>query len=144
MQIRRTTLYTSRKEKGVLFGLFRADETEFTAEKAILTAQSDENGIFTFENVPYGNFIIRELKPADGFISNDEKYDISVTENEQIVEIAVENDRILEIISPIPEIPKTGEQSNSGFLIGLGAIVIGGFVSAGVIYVKKKKDEDNE
>lgn len=135
---------TKEPIKGALFGLFRADETEFTAEKAILTAQSDENGIFTFENVPYGNFIIRELKPADGFISNDEKYDISVTENEQIVEIAVENDRILEIISPIPEIPKTGEQSNSGFLIGLGAIVIGGFVSAGVIYVKKKKDEDNE
>ena len=135
---------TKEPIKGALFGLFRADETEFTAEKAILTAQSDENGIFTFENVPYGDFIIRELKPADGFISNDEKYDISVTENEQIVEIAVENDRILEIISPVPEIPKTGEQSNSGFFIGLGAIAIGGFVSAGVIYVKKKKDEDNE
>lgn len=129
---------------GALFGLFRADEAEFTAEKAILTAESDENGIFTFENVPYGDFIIRELKPADGFIANDEKYDISVTENEQIVEITVENDRIPEIISPVSEIPNTGEQSNSGFFIGLGAIAIGGFVSAGVIYVKKKKDEDDE
>lgn len=135
---------TQKPIKGVLFGLFRADETEFTAEKAILTAQSDENGIFTFENVPYGDFIIRELKPADGFIANDEKYDISVTENEQIVEITVENDRIPEIIPPVPEIPNTGEQSNSGFFIGLGAIAIGGFASAGVIYVKKKKDEDNE
>lgn len=129
---------------GALFGLFRADEAKFTAEKAILTAESDENGIFTFENVPYGDFIIRELKPADGFIANDEKYDISVTENEQIVEITVENDRIPEIISPVSEIPNTGEQSNSGFFIGLGAIAIGGFVFAGVIYVKKKKDEDDE
>lgn len=135
---------TQKPIKGALFGLFRADETEFTAEKAILTAQSDENGIFTFKNVPYGDFIIRELKPADGFISNDEKYDISVAENEQIVEITVENDRIPEIIPPVPEIPNTGEQSNSGFFIGLGAIAIGAFVSAGVIYVKKKKDEDNE
>ena len=49
--------------------------------------------------------------------------------------------RIPEIIPPVPEIPNTGEQSNSGFFIGLGAIAIGGFVSAGVIYVKKKKDE---
>ena len=65
-------------------------------------------------------------------------------ENEQIVEITVENDRIPEIISPVSEIPNTGEQSNSGFFIGLGAIAIGGFVSAGVIYVKKKKDEDDE
>ena len=135
---------TQKPIKGALFGLFRADETEFTAEKAILTAQSDENGIFAFENVPYGDFVICELKPADGFISNDEKYDISVAENEQIVEITVENDRIPEIIPPVPEIPNTGEQSNSGFFIGLGAIAIGGFVSAGVIYVKKKKDEDDE
>lgn len=135
---------TQKPIKGALFGLFRADETEFTVEKAILTAQSDENGIFAFENVPYGDFVICELKPADGFISNDEKYDISVAENEQIVEIAVENDRIPEIIPPVPEIPNTGEQSNSGFFIGLGAIAIGGFVSAGVIYVKKKKDEDDE
>lgn len=135
---------TQKPIKCALFGLFRADETEFTAEKAILTAQSDENGIFTFENIPYGDFVICELKPADGFISNDEKYDISVTENEQIVEIIVENDRIPEIIPPVPEIPNTGEQSNSGFFIGLGAIAIGGFVSAGVIYVKKKKDEANE
>ena len=132
---------TQKPIKGVLFGLFRADETEFTAEKAILTAQSDENGIFTFENVPYGDFIIRELKPADGFIANDEKYDISVTENEQIVEITVENDRIPEIIPPVPEIPNTGEQSNSGFFIGLGAIAIGGFASAGVIYAKRKDEK---
>lgn len=135
---------TRKPIKGTLFGLFRADEAEFTAEKAILTAQSDENGIFTFENVPYGDFIIREIKPADGFIANDEKYNITVTENEQIVEITVENDRIPEIIPPVPDIPNTGNSENKGFLIGLGAIAIGGFVSAGVTYVKKKKDEDDE
>ncbi len=47
---------TQKPIKGVLFGLFRADETEFTAEKAILTAQSDENSIFTFENIPLQTF----------------------------------------------------------------------------------------
>ena len=130
--------------KGALFGLFRADETEFTAEKAILTAQSDENGIFTFENVPYGNFVICELKPADGYLENSDIHHIQISENEQVIEITVTNDKIPEIIPPVPEIPKTGEQSNSGFFIGLGAIVIGGFVSAGVIYVKKRKDEDDE
>ena len=130
--------------KGALFGLFRADETEFTTEKAILTAQSDENGIFTFENVPYGNFVICELKPADGYLENSDIHHIQISENEQVIEITVTNDKIPEIIPPVPEIPKTGEQSNSGFFIGLGAIVIGGFVSAGVIYVKKRKDEDDE
>lgn len=82
---------------GALFGLFRADETEFTAEKAILTAKSGEDGIFTFENVPYGNWIIKELAPAEGFLSNEEIYPVAVSEHEQLIEITVVNDRIPEI-----------------------------------------------
>ncbi len=39
---------------GAVFGLFRADCTEFTKANALLTAKSDENGHFSFENVPYG------------------------------------------------------------------------------------------
>lgn len=134
---------TQKPIKGVLFGLFRADETEFTAEKAILTAQSDENGIFTFENIPFGDWIVKELKPAENYLMSYEIHHITVTENEQLIEFTAVNDRIPEK-PPVPEIPNTGEQSNSGFFIGLGAIAIGGFVSAGVIYVKKKKDEDDE
>lgn len=128
---------------GALFGLFRADETEFTEDKAILTAQSNENGIFTFENIPFGDWIVKELKPAENYLMSYEIHHITVTENEQLIEITAVNDRIPKK-PPVPEIPNTGEQSNSGFFIGLGAIAIGGFVSAGVIYVKKKKDEDNE
>ena len=78
---------TKEPIKGALFGLFRADETEFTAEKAILTAESDENGIFTFENVPYGDFIICELKPADGYLENTDIHHIQINENEQVIEI---------------------------------------------------------
>lgn len=134
---------TQKPIKGVLFGLFRADETEFTANKAILKSQSDENGIFTFENIPFGDWIVKELKPAENYLMSYKIHNITVTENEQLIEITAVNGRIPKK-PPVPEIPNTGEQSNSGFFIGLGAIAIGGFVSAGVIYVKKKKDEDNE
>lgn len=82
---------------GALFGLFRADETEFTAEKAILTAESGEDGIFTFENVPYGNWIVKELQPAESFLPNEEIYPVTVSEHEQLIEITVVNDRIPEI-----------------------------------------------
>lgn len=82
---------------GALFGLFRADETEFTAEKAILTAESGEDGIFTFENVPYGNWIVKELQPAESFLPNEEIYPVTVSEHEQFIEITVVNDRIPEI-----------------------------------------------
>ncbi len=88
---------TKEPIKGALFGLFRADETEFTAEKAIFTAQSDENGIFAFENVPYGNFIICELQPADGYLENMDTHHIQIDENEQVIEITAVNDKIPEI-----------------------------------------------
>ena len=82
---------------GALFGLFRADETEFTAEKAILTAKSGEDGIFIFENIPYGNWLVKELQPAEGFLPNAELYPVTVSEHEQLIEITVINDRIPEI-----------------------------------------------
>lgn len=82
---------------GALFGLFRADAMEFTAEKAILTAESGEDGVFTFEDVPYGNWLVKELKPAEGFLSNEELYPVTVSENGETIEITVVNDRIPEI-----------------------------------------------
>ena len=82
---------------GALFGLFCADETEFITENAILTAESNENGVFTFENVPYGDFIICELKPATGYLENTDIYHIQIGENEQTVELTIANDKIPEI-----------------------------------------------
>lgn len=88
---------TQETIEGALFGLFKADETEFTKEKALLTAESKEDGVFTFENVPYGKWLVKELKPADGFLPNDEIYPAVVGENAEVIEIEVVNDRIPEI-----------------------------------------------
>ena len=82
---------------GALFGLFKADETEFTAENAILTAKSGEDGLFIFENVPYGNWLVKELQPAESFLPNKEIYPVTVSEHKQLTEITVVNDRIPEI-----------------------------------------------
>ena len=82
---------------GALFGLFQSNATEFTTENAILTAESDKDGIFTFGNIPYGSWIIKELKPANGYLPNDEIYTVTIDADGQIVEIAVANNRIPEI-----------------------------------------------
>ena len=82
---------------GAVFGLFRNNETKFTDTNAILTAESDKDGIFTFNNIPYGSLIIKELKPANGYLPNDEIYTVTIDANGQIVEIAVANNRIPEI-----------------------------------------------
>lgn len=252
---------TEKTIEGALFGLFNSDETEFTEDKAILTALSDKDGIFTFENIPYGNWIVKELKPAENYLPSDDIHHITVSENEQTIEITAVNDRIPELkttatvdgekeanakgeitiedvveykhlvpskeykivgtlmdkstgkpfeidgkpvtseltfipekssgkvtvsftfdangikettdlvvfetlyrdnveiaahaniddkgqtvtlIPPALPVPQTGDESNLGFWIGLGAIALGGLISVAVIYLKKKRDDDNE
>ncbi|WP_370740452.1 SpaA isopeptide-forming pilin-related protein [Ruminococcus sp.] len=88
---------TGENIAGALFGLFSINETEFTEETAILTGKSNEEGIFTFENVPYGEYIIRELKPAEGYLPNEENYTVTISENKEIIEITIENDKIPEL-----------------------------------------------
>ena len=88
---------TEKPIVGAKFGLFRSAETEFTAENALITAVSGEDGTFLFENVPYGNWLIKELQPADGYLANEEIYPVRISENGQTVGITVVNDRIPEI-----------------------------------------------
>ena len=93
----KTDRETSKTIEGALFGLFNSDETEFTEETAILTAESDKDGIFTFENVPFGEWIIKELQPDENYLPNDEIHHITVSEDEQIIEINIVNDMIPEL-----------------------------------------------
>ena len=83
--------------KGATFGLFKSDTTEFTENKAILTAVTDENGIFTFTNVPYGEYIIKELKPAEGYLDNEDIFKVTISTHEQTIELTPINDRIPEL-----------------------------------------------
>lgn len=76
---------------GVLFGLFRPEETTFTEETALLTAESNEIGVFGFFNVPYGHWIVRELKPAPAFVLNETLYPVTISEQEETIEITAEN-----------------------------------------------------
>lgn len=87
---------TGENIAGALFGMFKAEEKELSEKTAILTAESNEEGIFTFENVPYGEYIVCELKPAEGYLPNEENYTVTISENKEIIEITVENDKIPE------------------------------------------------
>ena len=88
---------TGENIAGALFGLFSINETGFTEETAILTAESNEEGIFTFENVPYGEYIVCELKPANGYLENEELYPVTISEDDEIIGITIENDKIPEL-----------------------------------------------
>lgn len=93
----KTDRETGKTIEGAVFGLFRSDETEFTEENAVLTAESDKDGIFTFDNVPYGEWIVKELYPAENYLPSDDIHHITVSEDEQIIEINAVNDMIPEL-----------------------------------------------
>lgn len=79
---------------GALIGLFRADCTEFTTGKAILTATSAEDGSFSFVRVPYGNWIVREIEAPTGFVLSEKTYPVTVDADGAVVEVEIENTRI--------------------------------------------------
>lgn len=77
-----------------VIGLFQSDETEFTAENALATATSAEDGSFSFADVPFGGWVLKELESPAGFILSDEVIPVTVEEDGQVVEISLANERI--------------------------------------------------
>lgn len=88
---------TEETMSGAVFGLFAPNETVFTAETALLTAESGSDGVFIFEDVPYGSWLIKELQPADNYLPNEKIYPVQIAGNEEVIEITVVNDRVPEI-----------------------------------------------
>lgn len=76
---------------GAVIGLFKADCTEFTREDAILTATSAEDGGFSFAGVPFGNWIVREIKAPTGFVLSDETFAVTVDKDGAVIEVEIEN-----------------------------------------------------
>ncbi|HBJ10165.1 MAG TPA: hypothetical protein DDY61_00295 [Ruminococcaceae bacterium] len=124
--------------KGAVIGLFYPFETEFSLDTAIETFETDEAGRFSFKDVPYGEWIIRELKAPDGYILSEENYTVTVKENGETVKLNIKNSKIPEPPSA-PESPKTGDTANllipSAVLFTALAVII--FLS------KKFKKEGN-
>lgn len=77
-----------------VIGLFQSDKTEFTAENALATATSAEDGSFSFADVPFGDWVLKELESPAGFILSDEVIPVTVEEDGQVVEISLANERI--------------------------------------------------
>lgn len=103
--------------KGATFGLFKSDTTEFTEDKAILTAVTDESGIFAFNNVPFGEYLIKEIKPADGYLDNEDVFTVIIKDNEQVVELTALNDKV-------PELKTTATVNGKKEVIAKGEITI--------------------
>ena len=76
---------------GAVIGLFKPDCTEFITENAIMTAISAEDGSFSFANVPYGNWVVREIEAPTGFVLSEESFAVTIDKDGAIIEVEIEN-----------------------------------------------------
>lgn len=79
---------------GAVIGIFKADETEFTAEHAFMTVKSGEDGSFAFKKVPYGNWIVKEIEAPEGFVLDGTAHAVTIDWNEQVIEAEITNEYI--------------------------------------------------
>ena len=77
--------------ENAVFGLFTADCVKFSRDTAIMTAVSDENGFFEFDDVPFGKYIVREIESPRGYILSDKEYAVSISDDGEVIEITAEN-----------------------------------------------------
>lgn len=79
---------------GAVIGIFKADETEFTAEHAFRTVKSGEDGSFAFKKVSYGNWIVKEIEAPEGFVLDGTAHAVTIAQNEQVIEVEITNEYI--------------------------------------------------
>ena len=99
---------------GALIGIFKTGTEEFTAETAIQTTTSSDDGSFSFEKVPYGTWIIREIESPTGFVLSDEEIPVTIGSVDELVEVELVN----EFITGSIELTKVDEDYPDNKLTG--------------------------
>ena len=99
---------------GALIGIFKTGTEEFTAETAIQTTTSADDGSFSFDKVPYGTWIIREIESPTGFVLSDEEIPVTIGSVDELVEVELVN----EFITGSIELTKVDEDYPDNKLTG--------------------------
>ena len=99
---------------GALIGIFKTGTEEFTAETAIQTTTSADDGSFSFEKVPYGTWLIREIESPTGFVLSDEEIPVTIGSVDEVVEVVLVN----EFITGSIELTKVDEDYPDNKLTG--------------------------
>ena len=76
---------------GAVIGIFKTGTEKFTTENAIQTTVTTADGSFSFEKVPYGTWVIREIESPTGFVLSEEEITVTIGAVDEVVEIEFVN-----------------------------------------------------
>ena len=71
---------------GATIGLFTTEGKE-----PIMTTVSAEDGSFSFKDVPYGEYVVREISAPEKYVMDDKPYDVKIDADGAVVEIEITN-----------------------------------------------------
>ncbi|EAF8331377.1 LPXTG cell wall anchor domain-containing protein [Listeria monocytogenes] len=105
--------------------------------KLIMTGTTDKNGQLTFKNVPYlsAGYSVKETKGIDGYKMDTTAQKVSIEKDRESILLTFVNEKI-----PAKPLPKTGDKTNTGTLVGGGILVLGGLTGLfATAYLNRKK-----
>ncbi len=101
---------------GAVIGLFAKDTVEFTPDTALRTVLSDENGLFSFENVEFGSYLVRELDPSVGYVLSNKTDEVEISKDSHDIDLgSIESRHITGVLEII-----VSDASDGKFLTNVG------------------------
>lgn len=67
-----------------VIGLFYTD-----SDTPIMTVKSAEDGSFSFENIPYGEYVVKEIEAPEGYVIDETPYPVTIDEDGDVVKIEI-------------------------------------------------------
>ena len=77
------------KLEGATIGIFKGDTTEFTEKTAIVTTKTDKDGAFSFNNIPYGEWVVKEIAAPTGYSVDATQHHIYISDNGVVINVTM-------------------------------------------------------
>ena len=77
------------KLEGATIGIFKVDTTEFTEKTAIVTTKTDKDGAFSFNNIPYGEWVVKEIAAPTGYAVDATQHHIYISDDGVVINVTM-------------------------------------------------------
>lgn len=83
------------KLEGATIGIFKIDTTEFTEKTAIVTTKTDKDGAFSFNNIPYGEWVVKEIAAPTGYAVDATQHHIYISDDGVVINVTMVDKQVL-------------------------------------------------
>lgn len=77
------------KLEGAIIGIFKVGTTEFSEKNAIVTTKTDKDGAFSFSNIPYGEWIVKEVVAPTGYVVDVTQHHIYISDDGVVINVTM-------------------------------------------------------